>query len=953
MGYDEDYYEGRPVKIPKIPHLRWIILGLVLLFSFWIVGSTFIVVWLNIKEFGELFLRPFYFMLYGGGILSIIAFLRLDFVHRRSLAFWLIQLIPGQLRRGESPEAPLSYLNFNSFKLSPSKFLAWQVTKVLVGTLFLANTLFGMVVYALNRGWQLSIGSLWRLLSLPFVTPPFQPEYAMINVVPMVPALTLLVGPIMGAVGIRLFILVGATQLARILSPTEAELSGKPRQIGWRLATFEGLVGLACFWAMFNLFFPTSINYNTRYIILGLAAAGAVFLVMSAWDKIKNSSKGALFFTSRRVLNRFLPILLIALVVGAVTTINDSIADARKVEWLGPYTVQQIAVNRYFAELDHIREVPYNFSLKAIPEDMIEDNIAENMDLLSKVRLWDWEAGFAKLKPEIGLIPYVDYQDSDILRFNGTLYWSASMKPILPETVLPEDRWYAEHLVYTHVPNGFYILNAHEGVIEEEDRFFKQRRIYYGEGGLLSENWATYPLDREESEELEGHFYIGDGGIDLSPPLSWLFEFNFFLAYRTRELNVIRYRDVYDRMEMLFPYFQYDFHGKRVDMFPVTDGENTYYMMPLIVKLDTGNVPWGVNNPLMRLVGYALINVYDGDIQLLITGEDYFSELFKDAYSEYIITEIPEWLYEQTRYPEELFEWRVGMYNFYHVLDPATFIQAKEFFEVPEGLDTYYIMASPPGFEEPNFVGLLSLELRGAKGRNLAGYILVENDYLQLGEMTFYEVPLESKMKLLGPTGTREALEKNAEFATLRTLLRTPRVGDNILYRVGEQDVYFIPVYTAGVGGVVTEIGAIACVGASFTGQYYVGLGETAEDAYKSYLFQVVGIGEPVEEPVEIPVEEDVEQRKDDIVKLFEGHNITTVEPIELYPDVSFLEGNFSYISSEQWDDASKGVESFIDRWGLERDKVLTWSEDDIVYFGFMVNVKGVTELHYITIILE
>ncbi|NIM44049.1 MAG: hypothetical protein GTO54_00160, partial [Nitrososphaeria archaeon] len=52
-------------------------------------------------------------------------------------------------------------------------------------------------------------------------------------------------------------------------------------------------------------------------------------------------------------------------------------------------------------------------------------------------------------------------------------------------------------------------------------------------------------------------------------------------------------------------------------------------------------------------------------------------------------------------------------------------------------------------------------------------------------------------------------------------------------------------------------------------------------------------------------MEEDVEQRKDDIVKLFEGHNITTVEPIELYPDVSFLEGNFSYISSEQWDDAS------------------------------------------------
>ena len=38
--------------------------------------------------------------------------------------------------------------------------------------------------------------------------------------------------------------------------------------------------------------------------------------------------------------------------------INDSIADARKVEWLGPYTAQQIAVNRYFAELDEVEEKP-------------------------------------------------------------------------------------------------------------------------------------------------------------------------------------------------------------------------------------------------------------------------------------------------------------------------------------------------------------------------------------------------------------------------------------------------------------------------------------------------------------------------------------------------------------------------------------------------------------------
>ena len=140
-------------------------------------------------------------------------------------------------------------------------------------------------------------------------------------------------------------------------------------------------------------------------------------------------------------------------------------------------------------------------------------------------------------------------------------------------------------------------------------------------------------------------------------------------------------------------------------------------------------------------------------------------------------------------------------------------------------LDTYYIEAKPPGFEEPEFVGLLSLELRGSQGRNLAGYMVVQNDAPDLGHMQFYEVPIESETKLLGPTSVREALDRDPDFAQLKTLLRNPRIGDNILYQVGAHDTYFIPVYTAGAGGVVAQLGTIAAVGAAFTGEYYVGSG--------------------------------------------------------------------------------------------------------------------------------
>ena len=146
-------------------------------------------------------------------------------------------------------------------------------------------------------------------------------------------------------------------------------------------------------------------------------------------------------------------------------SVNTSIADAKKIEYLGPYTAQQIGVNQHLAELDQIVEHIHDPSIKSISPNQIDQYIEDNADVLDGIRVWDWEAAFAKLKPEIGLIPYVNFEDNDILRFDDKLYWTASMAPILPSSVSLENQWYNEHLVYTHVPNGFLTLEATDGQI--------------------------------------------------------------------------------------------------------------------------------------------------------------------------------------------------------------------------------------------------------------------------------------------------------------------------------------------------------------------------------------------------------------------------------------------------------------------------------------------------------
>ena len=948
MTYDEDL----PPKVPAIsPAMNrkitigiGVLLGLVILLAAAGQSITFL---LNFSEFGDLYLRPIYFIMMAGAVLSPIALFRVDFKNRRSLSLWAIKLAGKSFQRRLPEEGiPLEDLDFSSVKLKPMQFAIWQITKVVIGAALFGNVIFGFAISGVLGGWATGIGSLGAIFSFPFIAPPADYAFAQANVVPMIPSLTLIITPLLGAIGIRLVVLLGLTQLLRIGTSVYIEQAQKG-QMRFPTVAVQSLLAIAAFWTAFNLFFSSFIDFNTKFLIGGVLAFGGVMVVFALYDKLRRGP--FLQPPKKSLILRGAAIALVILLAGSMMGVQTGIADARKVEWRGPYTAQQIGVNRYLAQLDEVNVQQYDFGANPVPPSQIAAYVDEHEDVLGKVRVWDREAAFAKMKPEIGLIPYVDFQDSDILRFNDTLYWSASMKPILPSTVQAEDAWFNTHFVYTHVPNGFLLLDGHEGVKTETDQFFPQRQIYYGEGGLLEEAWAAFPSDRSTSDEVGGSMYTGLGGVDMPPPISWIFEGNFVLSYPTSEIHSLRYQDVYERMELLFPYFLYELEGKRVDMFPVSDGEDTYWLMPLLVGLPGNNIPWSTGNPLIRLLGYAIIDTYDGSIQILVLGDDFFSNLFEQVYSDYVTTETPVWLETQMRYPEELFRWRINMFNFYHVTDPATYIVAKEFFEVPATLVPYYIMAKPPGLDEPEFIGLLSLELRGSAGRNLAGYMIVRNDHPRLGEMDFYSVPLDSETKLLGPSAIVEALERNPDFATLRTLLRDPRLGDNILYRVGDHDVYFIPVYTAGAGGVVAELGGVAAVGAAFTGEYHVGFGSSGSPqvAFASYLDKLGGIDPELDEP-----EMELGDRIMRVEGLFTNEGLAVVKPTTMSPPLTFKEGESTYINEDQWEETEKVVQEFLNEWvdPEETRRVISWTEGNRLNFGIFEEFDVVLEVHYVSI---
>jgi len=411
---------------------RLLIVAIIAVVILAVAGNQAVILSMNFTEFGEQFSKPLYYSLVSTIILSAIALVRVNIIGRSSIFWYGIHTAIGFM--GKSVQQPISnnIPSFKDYKLSPVQFVIWQITKILLFGAFFVNVMFGFAAISFIDGNNLGLENLSNIFSLPFVTPT-DPNYAVKQVIPMIPSLVILLPPILAVIGLRLVLYVGIHKIINVVtSYLQDSKSGKPRYLNY-VSSIETIIGVGVLWLGFNLFFTDQIDYNTRYIVGGTLIIGFALLSFSIVDRIRARVLTHMF--KRDVYIRILTVLAIAVIVGGLVAVNNSIADAKKIEYLGPYTAQQIGVNRYIGQLNDIKENTHEVKLQSVSPNNIKNYVNKNKDVLDVVRVWDWEAAFAKLKPEIGLIPNVDFEDNDILRFNNTLYWTASMKPVLPSSV--------------------------------------------------------------------------------------------------------------------------------------------------------------------------------------------------------------------------------------------------------------------------------------------------------------------------------------------------------------------------------------------------------------------------------------------------------------------------------------------------------------------------------------
>jgi len=636
------------------------------------------------------------------------------------------------------------------------------------------------------------------------------------------------------------------------------------------------------------------------------------------------------------------------LIVSAVTVQPYMQGRQYEYRWVPAY-LPTIEYTRWAYQVDNVRHV--SSETITIPTS----------EVLRYVRIFTMEGAKLNMKPFVGVNwMSIDTADVDIVFVRGREYWIALLTLIRPPYGGDVDIWRANHVILTHSERILAIDARSTEVVDFNSLLDSTRtlEVYYGEGGLWEEVDEVY-LNIGEFKEMHLPDYAGTGSYMGEPDYTykdfwrlwkflWMWRWDFAQG-QYGDIKALVNRDAKNRVsKLLLPGIVIEPDG-----YPVIDENGDVYMLywtwiswsPPSDYLDW---PEHTVNKLVRRFAVVLVNVKNGEITGYLMNresEDYILSFYRSWYQPWD-EPVPAWLKTQLRYPEELLKQQIDVYNWYFQ-DDFNKWQSNQFYELTLGPqnqvfeDVRYIFTPIDG--KLTWAAVRLVEWYKAPSRNLAGMYLAPS-----GEETeqLYFVDF-GNLTVIGPWMALSTVNNNAQIRAQLTLHPNWVSGNILMYSIAGKLYYIIPYYAQQenlvLPAMVTVINAV-----DQTAGYYVI--QNPRNPFEieqatAYAFQNLGVG--------LPEEKDLEQRKRDLIRLFEDRGLTLAIPTALNPDVSYREGEAAYISVVQWNASVHLAETFIERWCVGVDKVLTWTDDTRINFGVLINVKGVVELHYITFPLK
>ena len=522
----------------------------------------------------------------------------------------------------------------------------------------------------------------------------------------------------------------------------------------------------------------------------------------------------------------FLIVIVVMLPVTQALYYGIQMQGDKYVEWkFNTQTIKEIEITNWAAGLSDLEIKSLDaLTSNATPESEIES--------LTTVRQWDQTASYLRMRNQIGS-NWMQLADSDIVFWKNHEYWVA---PLTFETGQTWTGFINQHIIYTHT-EGMLVLDAYSGELIEDENLValinrtQEVNFYYGEGAGF-ENSVF--VDVANFEEVGNTTFSGTPDYTLSG-----FESFYYLltlgpqawSYFGQDMEMLVQRDVLSRVSSIM------LQGLSVDSDPyivVSPSGDVYYAVSVFIDYDL-STGYAYEN-YMRFLGAVLVNIETGTMDFYEAPSTGESNFLDNTYKEYYDwKETPDWLQTQLKWPEDLYERQLKIAYVFHVNEPNTWLGGVDFHQSPTDSDTRYVIMNIEG--EERFIAYHNAEFRIAQSadsaHNLAGIYVMGCGDTRFGQMTFYRAGESGSSNWLGPTAVVQAFETNDEVRTQLQLWGSHRYGNRLLYHLGGDLFFVVPVFLeveTSTNTVIQKLGGVGLVDA-YTGER-VTLGDNVVEAY-------------------------------------------------------------------------------------------------------------------------
>lgn len=454
-----------------------------------------------------------------------------------------------------------------------------------------------------------------------------------------------------------------------------------------------------------------------------------------------------------------------------------------------PYLEHNIAMTRLAFDIDDVQEVEYQAD-----DTLTIDDIRNNQDAVNNIRLWDPRLLIQTYKQLQEIRSYYEFYsvDNDRYTVDGNVtQMMLSAREIARTLPSQSDTWVNRHLQYTH-GYGLTMSPVTETTRQGEPRLVirdlppvynspdlrvDNPAIYYGENssGYYIVNTGVEELHYPAGDDNVYTHYSGQGGIQFSSSFRKL-----LFAWETGDINIILsdyiqnesrfqiWRSVQERIRKITPFLRLD-----RDPYLVKQDGKLYWIQDAYTT--SSHFPYSQSYQQINYIRNSVkivVDAYEGTVDYYMIDENdpilnvyasIFDELFKPA------SEIPDGLAEHFRYPQDLFEIQMQLFNRYHMTQPQVFYNQEDLWTRPNEkyggqqirMDPYYVLARLPGEEKLEF--MLISPLTPENRDNMIAWLAAKSDPGSYGDLVAFKLPKDRL--IYGPAQIEARIDQDPEIS--------------------------------------------------------------------------------------------------------------------------------------------------------------------------------------------